>query len=185
VRNRRLQRGVTLIETMMAAVITGLTLITGVGIFFVGMFGWLTGEGQLDSEETSHTAIQAITNELRQAVVVGVDANGLGLTYALPLQQNGTDVYPETTDGLTRRIELDGTKLNIIGNGVTNTLCTNVTTTDPSTGARYALFTPGAGTNPHALTVEICTTSPGDPGINQLARNRDSIYLRNVPQIVQ
>jgi len=180
---RRRQRGFTLIETVMAALLTGATISVGVAVFFTGLMGWIRGEGGLDSEETSHTAIRYIVNELRQAVVVGVDSNGMGLTYKLPLQNGGTDVYPETTDGVARRIELDGTSLNMIDNIGTHTLCSNVVTTDPSSGQPYRLFTPGAGTSFRAITVEVCTSSPGYMSESENSRNRESIYLRNVPQL--
>jgi Tfp pilus assembly protein PilW len=183
VRSCRRIRGITLVETVLAAVITGFTLLAGFSVFVVGLMGWLRGEGGLDSEETSHTSVRIIANELRQAVAVGVDSNGLGLSYSLPLQNQGTDVYPEQTDGVARRIELDGTDLNMKDNIGTHTLCQNMTTKDPSTGQPYKIFTPGAGTSYHAVTVEVCTVSPGYTGESVNSRNRESIYLRNVPQI--
>lgn len=184
VRRRRV-RGVTLIETLMAAIITGLTLTTGVSLLIVGLLGWYRGQGQIKAEEDSHTALRIAISELRQAMSVSVDANGLGISYYLPEQDNtGTDLVPETSDGVLRRIELDGSTFNMIANGNTRTLCTDVTLTDPNSSEAYKVFTPGAGTTTLAVTIEIVTKDQASSGDIEESRNRETVFVRNVPPLV-
>lgn len=176
----------TLVEATLASVVTAAVLVTSLGVYIVGMMGWYRGEGNINAEMGSHTALRIIANELRQAMNVTVDPNGLGLTYTLPLQSNGADVVPVKSDGVSRRIELDGTTLNMWANGVSRKLCSNVILTDPLSpggATAYQIFTPGAGTTTIAVTVMIVTKQPGYTSETLTARNRETIFIRNVPQV--
>jgi hypothetical protein len=178
---------VTLAEALFASFFTAMVLTSTLGIYVVGMMAWTRGEGKILSETGSHMGIRVIANELRQAMSVAVDANGLGLTYALPKQANGTDVIPIQSDGVARRIELDGTNLDILANGaVVRTICTGVILKDPlSPGGTqsYVIFTPNAGTTTRSVTVEVANQASSYEGTTQAARNRETIFLRNVPQL--
>ena len=187
IRRPRRLRGVTLIEAVMASGITAVALTTALATYLVGMMAWYRGEGNIDAELSSHTAITTISNELRQAMAVAVDGNGLGLSYTLPAKDDtGTMVAPITSDGVTRRIELDGTTLNMYANGVARKLCSNVILTDPlSTGGTgtYQVFTPGSGQTVRSITVMVVTQRNGYESERVTSRNRETVYLRNIPQL--
>jgi hypothetical protein len=187
VQYRKGQRGFTLVEAMFAAGLTITIVTTTLTLFVTGMMAWSRGEANIMSETGSHVAIRTIANTLRQAMSVTTDANGLGITYVLPLQANGTDVMPLTSDGITHRFELDGTTLNMVDNGVvTRTLCKGVILTDPlsANGSQaYVIFTPGPGSVPTTVTVEVANVYASWQGTTISARNRETVYLRNVPQI--
>jgi hypothetical protein len=176
-----------LVEAMMAAVVTVATLTTSLLVYVVGMMGWYRGEGNINAEMGSHTALRVIANELRQAMSVSVDGNGLGLTYSLPAQDDtGTDLVPLQSDGVARRIELDGTTINMTANGATRKLCAGVILTDPLSqngASAYQVFTAGSGSTTRSVTVMIVTQQPGYSGETLTARNRETIYVRNVPQV--
>jgi hypothetical protein len=186
-RRRRSIRGVTLPEALFAAFLTAVILTTTLTLYVTGMMAWTRGEGQILSESGSHVGIRVIANEMRQAMNVVVDPTGLGLTYNLPLQSNGSDVVPIQSDGVTRRIELDGSTLNMLANGVVaRTICNNVILTDPlSPGAAqpYQIFTPSPGSITRSITVEIATQNSAFQAEKTSARNRETIFLRNIPQI--
>jgi hypothetical protein len=180
-------RGVTLPEALFAAFLTAVILTFTLSLYVTGMMAWLRGEGNILSETGSDVAIRVVANEMRQAMNVVVDANGNGLTYNLPLQANGTDVIPISTDGVTRRIELDGSSLNMLANGaVTRTICKGVILTDPlSPGGTqaYKIFTPSAGSITRSITVEVANRASSYQAETISARNRETIFLRNIPQI--
>ncbi len=186
-RRTRRCRGVSLVEAMLASTLTAITLTTALSLYIVGLMAWYRGEGNIDAESTSHTAIRLVANELRQAMSVTVDGNGSGLTYYLPQKDgNGTNIVPEVSDGVTRRIELDGTTINMIANGQTRKVCPNVILTDPlspgGTGA-YQIFVAGAGTTTRSVTIMVVTQRPGYGAELVTSRNRETVYLRNVPQL--
>jgi hypothetical protein len=118
---------------------------------------------------------------------VSVDSNGLGITYYLPQKDgNGNIIVPEVTDGVTRRIELDGTTINMIASGNSRSICYNVVLTDPNSPggtAPYQIFVPGGGTTTRSLTVMVVTQRQGYGAETVTSRNRETMYLRNVPQL--
>jgi type II secretory pathway pseudopilin PulG len=181
------RRGMTLIEALMASVVTAVALTTALSTYLVGMMAWYRGEGNINAEMNSHTAITTVANELRQSMAVAVDPNGKGLSYTLPAKDDtGTMLSPIVSDGVARRIELDGTTINMYANGVPRPICTNVILTDPlSPGGTAAcqVFTPGSGTTVRSVTVMVVTQTGGFGAELVTARNRETIYLRNVPQL--
>jgi hypothetical protein len=176
---------VTLIEAVLASVITAIALTTALGTYMIGMMAWYRGEGNITAESGSHAAVTIISNELRQAEGVVVDPNGMGLTYELPaMDDTGTMIAPMQADGIQRRIELDGTTLNMWVNGAQRTLCTNVVLTDPNAnGAGYQIFTAGAGATVRQVTVLVVTQAGSYGSETVTSRNRETIFLRNVPQM--
>ena len=177
---RRL-RGVTLIEAVLASVITAVALATALGTYMIGMMAWYRGEGNITAESGFHAAVTIISNELRQAEGVVVDPNGMGLTYELPaMDDTGTMIAPMQADGIQRRIELDGTTLNMWVNGAQRTLCTNVVLTDPnaSGGGYYQIFTPGSGSTVRQVTVMVVTQAGSYGSETVTSRNRETIFLR-------
>ena len=139
------------------------------------------------AETDSQKAVRIVSQKLREAWGVALDANGLGLTYILP-KKDGTGNYitPPTSDGVTRRIELDGTTLNIITNGVSRPVCTGVILTDPlSTNGTtpYQIFSSPAGAVTRQITIQVVTQRNTFKSAKVTSRTRETIFLRNVPEL--
>lgn len=191
-RKRRTKRaGQTLVEMVLAISMTAVVCTVGISTFLMGIGSWYRGQSRIDVEGTAQKAVRNIAMTLRTSMSVTVDANGQGLTYRMPaVDGTGTFIQPATWDGITRRIELDGTNLNIITGGTqTNTICQNVITTDPlSSGgtSSYVIFTPGGGTITRSLTVMVVSSQAAYNDTQQVyGRHRETIFFRNVPQLSQ
>ena len=189
VKSRR--AGQTLIEMVLALSLTAIVFTVGISTFLVGMGSWYRGQSRIGVESATSQGVRQIAMTLRTAMSVTVDANGQGLSYRLPqVDGTGTFISPAIWDGVNRRIELDGTQIFIKGDNLPNVdVVDNVITTDPlSSGgtATYKVFTPGAGTITRSLTVMVVaqTTQYNSPQkVN--GRHRETIYLRNIPQLSQ
>jgi hypothetical protein len=184
---RSKRRGVTLLETVSAAGLSTLALFGATMLFISGSMSWIRGGGRIDAESTTNRAVREVSRELREAMAVTVDANGQGLTYRLPVKDgNGSYTNPITWDGVTRRIELQGTKLVITG-GVPHTICTGIILTDPqaSVSTPYVIFTPGSGSITRFLTVMLASSRNADYNKMTTSRSRETIYLRNIPELVK
>lgn len=183
-RHRRLVRGTTLVETLTAAIMTVLVLSGAVAVLLYGLTSWARGEGRIMAETDSEKAIRFVSEKLREAMSISVDANGLGLTYQLPQTDvNGNYITPQVWDGVVRRIELDGTTLNLVTAGKARPICTGIILTDPlsSTGTGvYEIFTSPADAITRQVTVEV-VTQRNNKAVNVTSRDRETIYLRNVP----
>lgn len=191
-RKRRKTRGSTLIEIITATSISMLVLLVGCATFVLGMETWFRGQARLDANEASQQAVREISMELREAMSVTVDAGGQGLSFRRPLKDgNGSYVQPITWDGVARRLQLDGSNnLQVTASDGTaaRTLCKNVIFTDPlsagGTGA-YQIFTPGAGAITRSLTVMVVTRRGLYRQETVTSRSRETIFLRNIPQLTQ
>jgi hypothetical protein len=184
-KTRRLNRGTTLVETLTAAFMTVLVLTGAVAVLLYGLSSWARGEGRIMAEGDAESAVRIVSQELRQAMLVSVDPNGLGLSYQLPLvDANGNYVAPPVPDGVTRRIELDSSTLNIVTAGVARPICGGVILTDPlssgGTGTYRIFSSPGDAVN-REVTVEVVTQRNAYNSMNVTSRDRETIYLRNVP----
>ncbi|MCB8932850.1 MAG: type II secretion system GspH family protein [Fimbriimonadaceae bacterium] len=183
---RRKRRGTTMVEVLVASVISFLVLMGAAAALLFGMAGWARGQARIDSETQSQQAIRQVSKLLREAMVVTVDGNGNGLNYRLPVKdENGNFVLPATWDGVTRRIEVNGSDLNLVVDGATRNLCSGVILTDPLDGNQsYRVFTPGAGTITRQLWMKLATsTMSSDRHKTMTSRGREMIYLRNIPQL--
>lgn len=184
---RRSKRGFTLIETLTAATLTVMALFTSIMVMVSGMNSWAQGQGRINAELQSQRAVRAISSQLRQAMSVVVDADGKGLTYRLPQKDgNGNFIVPAIWDGVTRRVEFSSNKVNLIEGGATTVLCNNVILTDPKSSggtAPYTPFTAGAGSIVRQITVMVATKWNGKRDQLVSSRVRETIYLRNIPQL--
>src|SRR3954466_12563397 len=103
---RSKRRGATLAETTIAAGLSTLALFGAIMLFLSSAMGWTRGSGRIDAEATTHRAVREIARELREAMSVTVDANGLGLSYRLPVKDaSGNYTMPITWDNVARRVE--------------------------------------------------------------------------------
>jgi hypothetical protein len=77
--------------------------------------------------------------------------------------------------------------LDMLVNGrVIQTICANVITTDPLSEngqTPYQIFTSGGGVTVRSVTVEIATKTGSYQSETQSARNRETVFIRNVPQL--
>jgi hypothetical protein len=183
--------GQTLIEMVLALSLTALVFTVGISTFLLGMSSWFRGESRIGAEGTTEHAVRQIAMTLRTAMSVTVDANGKGLSYRLPaMDGTGTFLSPATWDGVNRRIELDGSSINIKGDNLPNDdICDNVVLTDPlSSGGTqpYTIFKPAAGTITRSLTVMVVAQQGSYNSATPVyGRHRETIYLRNIPQLNQ
>lgn len=178
-------------EVVISSGMTMFILIGAVSVFLMGMTAWFRGQAKLDANNSSQRTVREIVAELRESMFVSVDADGKGLTFQRPAKDTtGTYTQPESWDGVTRRIALNASGEIWIQLNGTNTrrLCKGVILTDPlSTGGTgaYKPFTPGAGTLTRAVTVMIVTQANDYKNELTTSRSRETIYLRNVPQLTQ
>jgi hypothetical protein len=168
---------------------TVMVLTAGVGTLLLGLNGWAQGQGRIEAESESQQAVRIMCQTLREACQVKVDANGLGLTYELPsVDSSGDYVVPPVWDGVTRRIELDGSTLNIVTNGYYRPICTGVILTDPTSSsgtAAYKIFTVPTSGSVKQVTMEVIAQRNSYRSLNLTSRTRETVYLRNVPELTQ
>ena len=185
---RRTNRGTTTIEVVTASMMSFMVLSGATAALLYGMASWTRGQARIDSENLSQQAIRKVNKLLREAMVVTVDGDGKGLTYRVPQKDGGGRfILPATWDGVTRRIEVSGSNLNLVVNATTRRLCSNVILTDPITGnTAYQPFTAGPGTIKRQVWMKLATsTLSSDRNQFMKSRGREVIFLRNVPALTQ
>lgn len=189
----------------MSAAISSIVLFASLTIFMGVMGSWARGESLMDGEDDARQAMRVISDELREAMWVSVDADGMGVTYRKPSKDaSGDFVIPVVWDGLDRRIELDGSQI-ILEESATKSraIARNVLTVDPFagkahisdavrvqgnnvTGPAYRIFTPNSGSVISEITVMVvCGSHGGQAGEVVRARKREVIALRNVPELIK
>jgi len=185
-RRNRLQCGSTLAEVIIAAGVNVMALAGVVLIIVAGMSSWMRGESRIEAESGAQDAMRTISQELKEAMSITVDANGQGLSYQLPSKDSGGNyVAPVTSDGVARRLQLTGTSIVKVSGTQQRTLATGVATIDPLTNQAYQIFTPGAGSLTRQVTVQIVLSRNTVHSKTSISRNRETIFLRNVPQITR
>ena len=155
----RQNRGFTIAETVVGAGLTTLALFGALTTLLYGMSSWYRGQGKISAESSSQVAIRQASRELREAMSVTVDNNGQGLTYRKPaVDSNGTYTMPIAWDGVTRRIELSGSTLQLNTNGALRPIAQNIITTDPQStngASAYTIFSPGNGSITRSITMMV------------------------------
>lgn len=183
------RRGASLVEVVTASTLSVLVLTGAYAALLSGSTTWIKGSGSMDAEATAQRAIRRMATELRQAMSVVVDANGQGVTYRMPvIDANGNYTVPPVWDNVTRRIELNGTNLNIVTNGVTRRIASGVRTTDPlSSGGTtpYRIFIPGAGVVTRQVTIQLVVQKTTVKTYTDWSRNRETVFLRNIPELIR
>jgi hypothetical protein len=128
-------------------------------------------------------------DELREAISVTVDANGLGLTFTKPqVDAEGNYVMDgrgqPVSDGVNRRLFINGSELIYqVGTGERR-IGRGVVLDDPyrpGTNKSYRVFTPGGGAITRQLTVLLVTRSEDTEGNVYFGRKRETVFLRNIP----
>ena len=184
----RKNRGVSLLEVMVSSTVSLLAITGAVALMIQGSTVWYKGEGKMLAETQSQRAVRMISGELREAMSVTVDGNGLGVSYRLPVIDSNTGNYttPAIWDNVTRRIEYLEGNLRVVTGGSARVISHNVILTDPqSTGgaSSYVIFAPGTGLIIRKLSVMVATQTSTTRGSYTKSRSRETIYLRNIPEL--
>jgi len=187
-RRNRLRSGLTTVELLTAATISTLVLGVLMSTMIMGSSSWIRGLGRIEAEGGSQMAIKRVSDQLREAMVVQVDASGKSLTYRLPMMDKTKQfIYPLTWDGVTRSIALVGTDL-ILSDGQTNvTLARGVAATDPmDPGHRsYKVFIPGPGLVTRQVTLQLALDRNSYKREIASSRTRETIFLRNISAVTK
>lgn len=186
-KNCRRLRGISLIEVSVAATLTITVMVGGLGVFLYGMSGFYKGQGRLDAQSGAQIAMRRVSYELREAMSATVDSDGMGVSYRkAAVDANGNITTPVTWDNISRRIALTNGQLQLTVGGNSRVIAYNVITTDPLNGdAAYVLFTPSTGTITRSINVMIAVQSSSTATGIVKSRARETIFLRNVPEITR
>lgn len=176
----------TLIEVLTASTLGVLCVFGAVSTLLMGMTGWAKGQGSISSNLDSQKSIRLVTSELKEAMEVTIDADGLGLTYKLPAA-DGTGLYsqPMTWDGVSRRMQyvVSGSVGRIEMGPTTNlrVIATNVSNTNPGTGNTMRVFVPGDGAVVREITVRLTADNYGSSYSREKTLALETVFLRNIP----
>lgn len=182
-RNYR-RRGATMVEVVVGAGLSVITLIGGVGCYMAGMMSWMKGVGAMDSISKSQDSVRLVCNQLREAMSVTINESGTVVTYAMPSKdENGSYVLPLASDGVTRNFTLSNGSLTQTVGQNTRLISANVLNIDPATGASYKPFSANNGDVTRQVVVTLVTSKQGFRNNWTPSRSRESVYLRNVPQL--
>jgi len=172
-----------------AAGLSTMLLFGAISVFLQGSASWLRGTARITVNEDAQGAIRLISQELREAMSVTVDGDGLGLSYRLPeVSGDGSYVVPATWDGVDRRIELDGSDLVITADGGDERLvCRGVILTDPLSGssAEYRIFSAGIGAITRQMSIMVVTKAYEYKQEDSRSRCRETVFLRNIPELTR
>lgn len=184
-KRRSKNQGLTTVELLMASTISAGVLFTAVMLFLFGMAQWSRGEAHIAANNGSQIAVRLIAAELREAMSVTVDSDGLGLSYRLPKKdENGDWVSPVEWDGIARRMDYENGEIWVTG--VANRLiCRHVVLNDPQWDGNHAykVFSAGSGSITRQLTIMVVTKTNDYKQEWSTSRSRETIYLRNVPEL--
>lgn len=187
--NKRIRRGSSLIEVMVASGMTILIIGAAIATMLSGMRSWAQGESFIEAELDGHQAVKRISQEIREAVALSVSPDGRSISYQLPLRDpQGDFIVPAQSDGVNRIIYVSGNTRNrfdlFIGPVANPRLISrNVILTDPSGvgNPAYRPFIAGPGAVTREVTVLIVTQTASVEGRPITHRVRENIYLRNIP----
>lgn len=187
-RRRSKKQGFTLVEVVVASSISIVALFSATAVFLAGMSSWATGQGRIDAETNSQRAIRTIANELRQAMSVFPASDGMSVEYRMPqIDVNGDYVIPIMWDGVDREIYYENGEILISEDGVSRVICRNVVTKDFRADGNpdYKIFTPAPGSITRQLTIQIVTQTNGARDELVVGRKRETIFLRNIPELTR
>lgn len=173
-------------EILFSVSIFGLVIAGALFALIGTLNAWDKGQARIQAELECQQALRRVTSALQEAMYAEVDADGMGITYHLPQKDaQGSILYPITWDGVVRRIELDGSTLQVCDQNGCQPLLDNVITTDPNdpTNGTYVMFVPSAGTTVRQVTVQIVVARTLRNNETVTARAREAVRLRNVPSL--
>ncbi|MBX3095874.1 MAG: type II secretion system protein [Fimbriimonadaceae bacterium] len=186
-RIRSKRAGLTLVEVVVASLLSTMVIFGSLSVYLSGMSSWLRGSERINAETQSRQGVRMVSDYLREAMAVTVAGDGMSLTYRLP-QKNvaGDFVYPATWDGVTRRLYYTNNTIRHDTGTNDRVIVRNVMTTDVGgTNLPYRIFTPGPGAITRQVTVQVVTRTNADPAAKARARKREVIFLRNIPELTR
>jgi len=181
---RNKKRGTTLFEVVIGATIASMTLVAGVSLFFGSMMNWAKGAGMIDAMSSAQEAIRMVGMELREATSATIAADGLSVTYSVPVRNDdGSYRMPMTNDPTPRTLRLSSGRLELVVAGSTRIIASDVISTDPNTNSTYRVFTGDGALLTREIDVQVVCSKYGSGTSKEVLRARDSFLLRNVQQI--
>lgn len=200
--------GFTLVEVVVGSIISFIVLSSAVALFLGVIGAWARGESMMDGDNDTRQIVRIASDELREAMWVSVDADGMGITYRKPKKDASGDFeIPVVWDGIDRRMELNGANLEIDDGGSVRTIGRNVLSVDPfrlgthaldskryvedplnptAAPPAYRIFEGPATGLVSEVTVTIVTGSRGGQTAESVrAKKRERVVLRNVPQLIK
>ena len=184
----RTRNGVTLVETLVVTLMSTIVIFASLACFLQGVGSWAKGQSNMTVQDQSRRTVRIISDELRESMSVFVDADGMGLTYRKPrLDAEGNFETPVIWDGVTRRIYCSEGKIYMGPDGDERVICRDVIVTDPKIvgNPAYKTFVPAAGSITRAVDVKIITSTASGVDANKvISRKRETVFLRNVPELV-
>ena len=177
-----------MIEVLTAAVLSVMVLSSVVAALLSGMQSWARGAGKIHAETSSQQSLRTVSNELREAMSVTVDANGRGLSYRIPEKDgDGSYIVPAQWDGVSRRIYVNEAGSVFLGPaGGEREIAGGLVLMDPKRSmASYRPFVPGLGSIVRRLDVMFVIRQYGAGANYEYSRIRETIYLRNIPSLSQ
>jgi hypothetical protein len=188
--NRRKNRGSSLVEVLVASSISAFVMTSLILALLSGMKSWTIGQGKINAEVSSAQGMRSVISELREAMLVTIDNNGMGITFQVPARQNdGTYSVPPVSDGVNRRIYYQSSTqtIRVSDNTGDRALARYVINTDPSrNGASYRLFTATrVSTVIRQVDVRIVAQTNSSADDYNTSRARETVVLRNVPVSTQ
>lgn len=183
---RKRIKGMSSVEVMVATSISAAVLATAIMLFIFGMSQWTRGQSRIIAESGSQVAVRVLEDELRSAMAVTVDENGLGLSYRMPAKDaEGNLISPAEWDGIERRLEYVDGLVRATEGTRQRVLTRNVVLIDPKTNQSYKLFSAGAGKITRQLTIMVVTKTNEYRTEYTTSRSRETVYLRNIPELTQ
>lgn len=182
---RKKTAGFTLVETLTAALITPLVLGGVIVVYLAGATSWSKGHASISATASSQMGVRTACELLRNAMWISVSSDGATVRYRMPARDEAGDfIVPAQSDGVFRAISVSGSDLVSQVGGTKKVVCSHIIAFDPLTANRtsYKFFTPGPGAVPTSITVELATSEAAPRGQSTYGRNRETIYLRNIPE---
>jgi hypothetical protein len=175
----------TLIESITGASITAMTLVGGVACFVSGMMSWTKGAASIEAMSKSQNAVKLMSQHLREAYKATVSTDGKQVTFQIPSKNpDGSYVIPMVSDNIDRIYKINNSnELVYVVGGSTTIISKNILATDPATNASYRVFNANAGSVSRQLVIQLVTTRQGFRNNWEPNRTRESVYLRNIPQL--
>ena len=135
-------RGISIIEALVASVISIGAIAVTTFIYFSNMGTWAQGRGDIDSMASSQVIVKKVAKELQEAILVNVSPDGLRVDYQLPAKDvNGDFVSPAVSDNVARSFVVGGGTLIQITGPDNRTLATNLVLINPINGQIFVPFT--------------------------------------------
>jgi prepilin-type N-terminal cleavage/methylation domain-containing protein len=186
---RRLKKGVTLIETLLAVMISSVIMFAALTLWISGSRFFMNTETDVEITRENSSTLRRISERLRGAIDVTISEDGKRITYMLPErlgfheQTTGENEYalPVRWDGVERGYEVVGDKL--INIRTQKVLVDHIIAYDPDPKStqfdqEYRPFSATSIGSKRAVTVNLITLRPS-PVQPRYVRMKTSALLRN------